>query len=184
VITEDLTEVFNEQAIAVIKFTDQYVKDHLYEYVGAEHLLLGIMNGDHTDAYMILNNSLPSIASTKRTLEERMPPTNKDHTSLGKRPNSPSTKAVIEHAREIADKHGYHKVGTAHILIGLLKVPSIAKNLLEEEKLTYALVKKEMHRTKNEFSITRHYDITRWSTPFLHITFVISIIMLVLNNCG
>ncbi|MDP3685776.1 MAG: Clp protease N-terminal domain-containing protein [bacterium] len=91
-----------------------------HEYIGTEHVLLGIVKVGDSPAASILTRCgvrLPQICQEV----EKMVPSGPDMVTMGKLPQTPHTKMVLEHAVQEARDLGHQHVGTEHLLLGLLR---------------------------------------------------------------
>jgi ATP-dependent Clp protease ATP-binding subunit ClpC len=91
-----------------------------HEYVGTEHVLLGLVKEGQGVAANVLHNL--GIDLKKIRLEvEKIVKSGPDMVTMGKLPQTPRAKKVIEFAIEEARNLGHNYVGTEHLLLGLLK---------------------------------------------------------------
>lgn len=115
-------ERFTDRARKVMQFANQEAQRLNHEYVGTEHILLGLSKDTGGIGVKILEHlgvTLPAIRLGVEKLVEAGP----SMVTMGKLPQTPRAKSVIQRAiaqsREM--KHGH--VGTEHILLGLLCEP-------------------------------------------------------------
>jgi ATP-dependent Clp protease ATP-binding subunit ClpC len=90
-----------------------------HEYIGTEHILLGLVKEDSGVAANVLKNldiDLRKIRSEVEKLVQSGP----DMVTPGKLPQTPRAKKVIEYAVEEARILNHTYTGTEHILLGLL----------------------------------------------------------------
>jgi ATP-dependent Clp protease ATP-binding subunit ClpC len=91
-----------------------------HEYVGTEHILLGLVKEGQGVAANVLHNL--GIDLKKIRLEvEKIVKSGPDMVTMGKLPQTPRAKKVIEFAIEEARSLGHNYVGTEHLLLGLLR---------------------------------------------------------------
>jgi len=90
-----------------------------HNYIGTEHLLLGLAKEDSGLAARALKESGASSADLERAVE-RMAPRN-PRPPFGKPTLTPRTKRVIELAVEEARQMGHPYIGTEHLLLGLVQ---------------------------------------------------------------
>ena len=113
-------ERFTDHARNVMKLANQEAQRFNHEYIGTEHILLGLVREGSGVALQVLTNL--TIDSQRIVLEvEKLIQRGLDIVTIGKLPVTPAAKRVIEYAMEESRnlKHGY--VGTEHILLGLLR---------------------------------------------------------------
>src|SRR5437016_4863360 len=90
------------------------------EYIGTEHILLGLVKEGSGVAANVLKNL--DIDLRKVRLEvEKLVKSGPDMVTMGKLPQTPRAKKVIEYAIEEARNLGHNYVGTEHLLLGLLR---------------------------------------------------------------
>lgn len=135
-------EKFTERARKVMTLSRQEAQRLNAEFIGTEHVLLGIIReGDGVANKMLKYLDTPSaavLAEVDRILKANLiPPTEPPVRSLGQLPFSPRCKRVIELAGELACQLGHDVVGTEHLLLGLRKESEgIASQVLENLKIT------------------------------------------------
>ena len=95
-----------------------------HEYIGTEHLLLGMLKEGWGNAIVILQKAGLSIHQICLEIEHRITPPSDNPLPVGEEiPFSPGAKKVLEYAVEevrLANPNSRH-IHTAHILLGLLK---------------------------------------------------------------
>lgn len=91
------------------------------EFIGTEHVLLGIMDEGGGVAFKILKNHGVTKAGVEAIVKERIQPTTSPTVTLGQLPLSPRCKRVIELAGDFCDKMHHDVIGTEHLLFGLVK---------------------------------------------------------------
>jgi ATP-dependent Clp protease ATP-binding subunit ClpC len=91
-----------------------------HEYIGTEHILLGLVKEGSGVGATVLKNL--DIDLRKVRLEvEKLVKSGPDMVTMGKLPQTPRAKKVIEYAIEEARNLGHNYVGTEHLLLGLLR---------------------------------------------------------------
>src|SRR5512136_2438947 len=91
-----------------------------HEYIGTEHILLGLVKEGSGVAANVLKNL--DVDLRKIRLEvEKLVQSGPDMVTMGKLPQTPRAKKVIEYSMEEARNLGHNYVGTEHILLGLLR---------------------------------------------------------------
>ena len=91
-----------------------------HEYVGTEHILLGLVKEDSGVGATVLNNLDVDIKKLRLEVE-KLVKSGPDMVTMGKLPQTPRAKKVIEYAMEEARSLNHNYVGTEHILLGLLR---------------------------------------------------------------
>jgi ribosomal protein L37AE/L43A len=112
-------ERFTDRARKVIQLANQEAKRINHEYIGTEHILLGLVKEGSGVAANVLKQL--DIDLHKIHLEvEKIIPSGPDRETVRKLPMTPRAKKVIEYSREEARKLNHNYVGTEHILLGLI----------------------------------------------------------------
>lgn len=115
------------------KFAAQEAAKLGSDYIGTEHLLIGIAHEGDSAGGRILN----SLGITVGTLEELL--SGSRNTSLSRRSElyvAPRTKRVLEMAVEEANELGNSYVGTEHLLLAILHEGGLAVRILEQLGVT------------------------------------------------
>ncbi len=115
-------ERFTDRARKVMALANEEARRFNHEYIGTEHILLGLVkegSGVGANVLKDLNVSLRAV----RIDVERMLVTDPELPAMGKLPQTPRAKKVIEYAIEESRNLGCNYVGTEHILLGLLRNP-------------------------------------------------------------
>jgi hypothetical protein len=120
-------------------------------YIEAEHLLLGILREDKA----LANPFLPShatVASIRKQIE--------GHTTRGEKvsitvdlPLSYEYQRVLAHASEEAERFDHKQIGTAHLMVGLLREEQcFAARMLRERGLTLDTVREQVRQLEPQFA--------------------------------
>src|SRR6187200_1931560 len=113
-------ERFTDRARKVMQLANQEAQRFNHEYIGTEHILLGLVTEGSGVAANVLKNL--DIALRKIRLEvEKIVQSGPDMVTMGKLPQTPRAKKVIEYSIEEARNLGHNYVGTEHLLLGLLR---------------------------------------------------------------
>ena len=110
-------ERFTDRARNVMKLANKEALRLGHEYIGTEHILLGLVQEGSGVAIRVLTNL--TIDPQRIVMEiERLIQKGTSTNYAGRYPQTPRAKKIIEYAMEEARnlKHGY--VGTEHIPIG------------------------------------------------------------------
>jgi ATP-dependent Clp protease ATP-binding subunit ClpC len=91
-----------------------------HEYVGTEHLLLGLVKEGSGVAANCLKNMGTDLKKIRIEVE-KIVKSGPQMVTMGKLPQTPRAKKVIEFAIEEARMLGHNYVGTEHLLLGLLR---------------------------------------------------------------
>jgi ATP-dependent Clp protease ATP-binding subunit ClpC len=113
-------ERFTDRARKVMQLANQEAQRFNHEYIGTEHVLLGLIKEGSGVAANVLKNL--DIDLRKIRLEvEKLVQSGPDMVTMGKLPQTPRAKKVIEYSMDEARNLGHNYVGTEHILLGLLR---------------------------------------------------------------
>src|SRR6266850_809460 len=113
-------ERFTDRARKVMQLANQEAQRFNHEYIGTEHVLLGLIKEGSGVAANVLKNL--DIDLRKIRLEvEKIVKSGPDMVTMGKLPQTPRAKKVIEYAIEEARNLNHNYVGTEHLLLGLLR---------------------------------------------------------------
>ena len=113
-------ERFTERAQKVMQLANQEAQRFNHEYIGTEHILVGLVKEGSGVAVWVLRNL--GVDPIKLCLEvEKIIQSGPDIVTTGKLPQTPRTKRVIEYSMEEARNLNHNYVGTEHILLGLLR---------------------------------------------------------------
>ena len=113
-------ERFTDRARKVMQLANQEAQRFNHEYIGTEHVLLGLIKEGSGVAANVLKNL--DVDLRKIRLEvEKLVQSGPDMVTMGKLPQTPRAKKVIEYSMEEARHLSHNYVGTEHILLGLLR---------------------------------------------------------------
>ena len=114
-------EKFTERARKVMSLARQEAQRLNSEFIGTEHILLGIIQEGGGVAAKVLKNLNVELKRIRQEIEKLITPSTSPTVTLGQLPFSPRAKRVIELAGEAASQLGHDVIGTEHLLLGLLK---------------------------------------------------------------
>jgi ATP-dependent Clp protease ATP-binding subunit ClpC len=119
-----------------------------HEYVGPEHLLLGLLAEDDSLVDDVLENLGTKPVDLQSAVEQRM--ANGRATGRTRAPDLPYTpraRVVLDQAISTAHEFGDGYVGTQHLLLGLIREQqSLAARVMTAAGLTEPLVRREIAR--------------------------------------
>ncbi|MDE1889983.1 MAG: ATP-dependent Clp protease ATP-binding subunit [Planctomycetota bacterium] len=111
---------FTDRARKVMALAREEARRFNHEYIGTEHILLGLVKEGSGVAANVLQNL--DIELKKIRLEvEKIVQSGSDLVSVGQLPFTPRVKKVLEYAMEEARALGHNYIGTEHLLLGLLR---------------------------------------------------------------
>jgi ATP-dependent Clp protease ATP-binding subunit ClpC len=112
---------FTDRARKVIAFAKEEAQRLGHDYLGTEHVLLGIIKDAGGIAAAVLESLSIDLEKLKTEIEDRLIESTGSTMLAGEIPFMPQTKKVFELAAEEAQTLGHNYIGTEHLLLGLLK---------------------------------------------------------------
>ncbi|MFV0445431.1 MAG: ATP-dependent Clp protease ATP-binding subunit [Planctomycetaceae bacterium] len=113
-------ERFTDRARKVMQLANQEAQRFNHEYIGTEHILLGLVKEGSGVAANVLKNLDVDLRKIRMEVENIVT-SGPDLVTIGKLPQTPRAKKVIEYAMEEAKNLNHNYVGTEHLLLGLLR---------------------------------------------------------------
>jgi ATP-dependent Clp protease ATP-binding subunit ClpC len=113
-------ERFTDRARKVMALANQEAQRFNHEYIGTEHILLGLVKEGSGVGANVLKNLDVDLRKVRIEVE-RLVKSGPDMVAMGKLPQTPRAKKVIEYAIEEARNLNHNYVGTEHLLLGLLR---------------------------------------------------------------
>ncbi len=137
---------FTKRARRVLQTAQEEAQRLNHNYIGTEHLLLGLVKEEHGIASKVLSElgatSDKVIYAVERTVGRGERP------SFGRPVLAPRTKRVIELAVDEARLMGHHYIGTEHLLLGLVREgDGVAVNVLRSLGLSLEQIRSQTART-------------------------------------
>ncbi|MBI3835854.1 MAG: ATP-dependent Clp protease ATP-binding subunit [Planctomycetes bacterium] len=113
-------ERFTDRARKVMALANQEAQRFNHEYIGTEHILLGLVKEGSGVGANVLKNLDVDLRKVRLEVE-KLVKSGPETVTMGKLPQTPRTKKVIEYAIEEARNLNHNYVGTEHLLLGLLR---------------------------------------------------------------
>ncbi len=113
-------ERFTDRARKVMQLANQEAQRFNHEYIGTEHILLGLVKEGSGVAANVLKNLEVDLRKIRLEVE-KIVQSGPDMVTMGKLPQTPRAKKVIEYAMEEARNLNHNYVGTEHLLLGLIR---------------------------------------------------------------
>ncbi|MGJ8637005.1 MAG: ATP-dependent Clp protease ATP-binding subunit [Phycisphaerales bacterium] len=113
-------ERFTDRARKVMALANQEAQRFNHEYIGTEHVLLGLVKEGSGVGANVLKNLEVDLRKVRLEVE-RLVRAGPEMVTMGKLPQTPRAKKVIEYAIEEARNLNHNYVGTEHLLLGLLR---------------------------------------------------------------
>ena len=125
----DKFDRFTKKARRVLQLAQEEAQRLNHNYIGTEHLLLGLVREENGVASKVLMELGVDPAQVVRAVERTVG--RGERPPFGKPTLAPRTKRVIELAVDEARLMGHHYIGTEHLLLGLVREgEGIAVNVL------------------------------------------------------
>lgn len=146
-------ERFTQRARRVLSLAHQEAERLRHNYIGTEHLLLGLIREEGGVAGRVLRE-LGLENNRVQEIVERLTETGQFRG--GKLDLSPGTQQVLEYAVEEARRMGHHYIGTEHLLLGLVRHgEGIAMDVLRKLGITPEQIRRQTRRVLQESSSSR-----------------------------
>ena len=113
-------ERFTDRARKIMALANQEAQRFNHEYIGTEHILLGLVREGSGVGANVLKNLDVDLRKVRLEIE-KLVKSGPDMVTMGKLPQTPRAKKVIEYAIEEARALNHNYVGTEHLLLGLLR---------------------------------------------------------------
>src|SRR6266436_995571 len=115
-------ERFTDRARKVMQLANQEAQRFNHEYIGTEHILLGLVKEGSGVAANVLKNLDIDLRKIRLEVEKIVQTgSGNEMVTMGKLPHTPRAKKVIEYSIEEARNLNHNYVGTEHLLLGLLR---------------------------------------------------------------
>ena len=112
---------FTDRSRKVLQLANVEADRFNHEYLGTEHLLLGLVKEGSGVAANVLRNCKITSSSARIEIEKFVRTGPADATKKGSLPHTPRLKNVLEWSHMEADNLSHERVGTEHLLLGLLR---------------------------------------------------------------
>ncbi len=112
-------ERFTDRARRVVVLAQEEARMLNHNYIGTEHLLLGLVHEGEGVAAKVLESLGISLGAVRQQVEEIIG--QGQQAPAGHFPFTPRAKKVIELAQREANDLGHNYIGTEHLLLGLVR---------------------------------------------------------------
>lgn len=113
---------FTDRSRKVMQLANQEAQRLNHEYIGTEHVLVGMIKEGSGVAANAMKNLGLSLESIRAELDKVIKP-GPEMITMGKMPQTPRVRSGIERAMQEAARLGHHYVGTEHLLLGFIGDP-------------------------------------------------------------
>ena len=142
-------ERFTQRARRVLSLAQEEAERFQHNYIGTEHLLLGLMREEGGVAGRVLRD----LGLEQRRVEELVERLTRasTRTASTQLDLSPGTKRVLELAVDEARRMGHHYIGTEHLLLGLVRQSEgVAIDVLKRLGVSPEEVRRQTRRVLQE----------------------------------
>jgi len=147
-LTEDKLKRFTQRARRVLSLAHEEAERLHHNYIGTEHLLLGLIREEGGVAGRVLRELGLDPARIKEMVERL---TGVGRHAGGRIELAPSTQQVLELAVEEARRMGHHYIGTEHLLLGLVRQgEGVGLDVLRRLGITPEQVRRQTRRILQE----------------------------------
>ena len=149
----DKMERFTQRARRVLSLAHEEAERLHHNYIGTEHLLLGLIREEGGIAGRVLRDLGLDPARVKEMVERL--------TGVGRNPSSrielaPGTEQVLQMGIEEARRMGHHYIGTEHLLLGMVRQgEGVGMDVLRRLGITPEQIRRQTRRALQE-TPTRH----------------------------
>jgi ATP-dependent Clp protease ATP-binding subunit ClpA len=157
----DRFDKFTERARKVLSLAQEEAQRFQHNYIGTEHLLLGLVSEGEGVAAKVLANLGVELNKVRSSVEFIIG--RGDRIVLGEIGLTPRAKKVIEYAVDEARRLNHHYIGTEHLLLGLVREGhGIAAGVLESLGVNLEKVRTQTIQVLSQLSGTQ---IVETATP-------------------
>src|SRR5215471_17612000 len=111
---------FTDRAKKVMSFARQEAMKFNHEYIGTEHILLGLVQEGSGVAANVLKHMSVDLEKIRHEVE-KIVKTGPSMVTMGQLPFTPRAKKVLELSMEEASQLSHNYIGTEHLLLGLIR---------------------------------------------------------------
>ncbi|MHA4896589.1 ATP-dependent Clp protease ATP-binding subunit [Pedobacter sp. PWIIR3] len=143
---------FSPQVKDVISFSREEALRLGHDYIGAEHLLLGLIREGDGMAIKILKSLGVDTSKLRRSIEDSVRGTSSVTVNLGNIPLTKQAEKVLKITYLEAKIFKSDLIGTEHLLLSILRDDdNIASQILLQYSVNYEIFKQEVEVNKNGF---------------------------------
>jgi ATP-dependent Clp protease ATP-binding subunit ClpC len=142
-------ERFSDRARRVVVLSQEEARLLNHNWIGTEHLLLGLMRTEEGAGFSLLQILEAPLAAVRDRVIEIIP--RGEGAPLGHIPFTPRAKKVLEMSLREALRLGDHFIGSEHLLLGLLREgDGVGAQVLREHGVTLAAVEARLGDVERE----------------------------------
>jgi hypothetical protein len=138
-------ERFTDRSRKVLALANQEASRLNHDHLGTEHILLGLFKEGSGVGWSVLKRlGLPNLSQIRIAVEELVK-VGPEIVTMGRIPQTPRAKKVIEFAIEEARNLNHNYVGTEHLLLGLVRVEDgIASAILKKFNISIENIREDI----------------------------------------
>jgi ATP-dependent Clp protease ATP-binding subunit ClpC len=135
-------ERFTDEARQVVVMASEEAREIPHDYIGTEHLLLGLLRVDESVGFWALNAAGISLDSARRSVRRLVGATEEPQ---GQVPFTERAKKALENGFREAVERGEQTVGSGHLLLGLLREPhGVAVDVINDHEVALATLRQRV----------------------------------------
>ncbi|KAB2880034.1 ATP-dependent Clp protease ATP-binding subunit [bacterium] len=135
---------FSSRVQLVVKLSQEEAIRLGHDYIGTEHLLLGLIREGEGVAVKVLKNLGVELEKLKRTIEDMVKPTT-ENTIIGNPPLTKRAEKILKSTYLEAKNYKSDVIGTEHLLLSLVKEKDcLAAQVLSMFNIDYETIKREL----------------------------------------
>ncbi len=158
---------FSNRVQVVIQYSREEALRLGHDYIGTEHLLLGLLRESEGIAIEILNNLGCDLDELKKSIEDAVKTTG-DTMTVGDIPLTKRAEKILKMAYMEAERFKSDVTGTEHLLLALVREKEgVAAQVLMSFDVTHELVKEELGNILRGTPTVREGGKKRSKTPAL-----------------
>lgn len=158
---------FSNRVQIVIQYSREEALRLGHDYIGTEHLLLGLIREGEGIAIEILNNLGCDLDELKNSIEDAVKTTG-DTMTVGDIPLTKRAEKILKMAYIEAEKFKSNVTGTEHLLLALVRESDgVAAQVLLSFDVTYDFIKEELQNILRGTPTVREGGKKRTKTPAL-----------------
>ncbi len=162
-----MNSMFSDQVKQVMQLAREEAARLGHNYIGTEHLLLGIIRGGKSTAVQVLTNLDLNLESIKQSIDDFVASSGSSMT-MGEVPFTPRAKQILEIAANEAKEMKSRVVRTSHLLLALLKdKDGVAAQILVTFGVDHRTAKEEVIAVLQGKSSSGRREKRKSKTPFL-----------------
>ena len=145
-----MEEHFSSRVNDVIRLSREEAIRLGHDYIGTEHLLLGIISDGEGLAIKVFKNLNVDLYKLKKSIEETVRPTSANKINIGNIPLTKQAEKVLKLTFIEAKLYKSRVIGTEHLLLSFFRdEENIAAQILNKQGLNYEKIRTEIENIQN-----------------------------------